>query len=270
LFRVGVLADKHDNTTETSMAGEDVLGKAEDAARRGDLAGAERTLAARWPDQAQMPGDGLHILAMVRFSQKRGQEALKLMQSAVAAEPDALRHRIALGNILADANDHSAAAAAFADALRIDMQWPGLMHAYGLACYRCGNYGEAEQAARALLKQGPNPQAYDVLSCALRAQGKAQDALAAADEAIKLAPENAAVQHSRGAALLKLGRAQEALEVFDLLQARGVQAPAIWLNKGRALAGLKRQSDAIAAYTEGARRWPADKELQKALAEARN
>src|SRR5262249_44956977 len=124
------------------MATEDALSSAEAAARRGDLAAAEAALAKEWPNQAQMPGDALHVLAMVRFTQKRSQDAAKLMQNAVAADPQSLRHHIALGHIMASLNDHAASASALADALRIDMKWPGLMHAYALSCYRAGSYKE--------------------------------------------------------------------------------------------------------------------------------
>lgn len=251
------------------MAAEQALSTAEEAGRRGDFAGAERALTAEWPTQAQMPGDALHILAMIRFGQGRTDEAAKLMKSATAIEPNSLRHHVALGHIAHKLEDHGTSAAAFGEAMRIDMKWPGLIYAYALSCYRCGNYKESELAAREMLKTDATPEAYDTLSCALRAQGKTEEALTAAEEGATLAPENTAIQHTRGAALLQLGRAQEALDIFDQLQAGGLQAPAVWLNKGKALASLKRQSDAIAAYSEGARRWPNHKDLQKALAEAR-
>ncbi|MFT3726604.1 MAG: tetratricopeptide repeat protein [Terricaulis sp.] len=251
------------------MAAEEALSSAEAAVGRGDFAAAERALTAEWPTQAQMTGDALHVLASVRFGEGKIDQAAQLLKSAVALEPDALRHRIALGHTLTNLEDHAGAAAAFGEAMRINMKWPGLIQAYAMACYNAGNFKEAELAAREMLKADPSPQAYDTLSCALRGQGKAQEALAAADEAARRAPENPAIQHTRAAALLQLGRAQEALDILDNLQARGVQAPVIWLNKGKALASLKRQSDAVAAFTEGARRWPKHKDLQKALAEAR-
>ena len=248
---------------------EQALDAAEEALRRDDLNGAEAALTRAWPDAQQMPSDGLHLLGDVRARQQRFADAEKQYRAAVAAAPDALRHHIALGNALAAVQNHAGAADAYANALRIDMNWPGLMQVYALSCYRADRYEEAEKAARRWLKDSPSPEAWDALSCTLRALGKHQEALAAADEALRLNPSSAPAQHSRGAALLQLGRSQEALDIFERLAMSGVQAPVIWLSRGNALASLERQSEALAAYSEGARRWPNDRDLQKALAEAR-
>ena len=97
---------------------------------------------------------------------------MKLLQSAIVAEPNALRHKIALGHPLAGEQGDAAAAGAYGDALKIDMTWPGLVSAYALSCYRACNFKEAELAARQMLKAEQTAKGWDTLSCALRAQAR--------------------------------------------------------------------------------------------------
>ena len=187
------------------------------------------------------------------------------MQSA----PKALRQHIALGHALSAAGNSGAAAEAYANAIKIDPNWPGLHMVYARACYASGRAQDAEAAARKAVQQTANADSYDALSNALRAQNKADEALAAADDALKVDSAHDPALHSRGAALLALGRADEALEVFDILVARGVTAPVLWLNRGAALEQLGRVREAQGVYDDGQRRWPHHPNLQDRLAQRR-
>jgi tetratricopeptide (TPR) repeat protein len=246
------------------MTTEDTLTQADQLLNKGDAAGAERVLSSAWPDRAAAPAEALHTWAMVRFQQKRLGEAELLLRDAARLEPQSLRHQIALGHLLMAANNSVGAVDAYAAAMRIDRNWPGLAAVYARSVYSIGRYDEAEKAARFWIEVAPNAAAWDTLSCALRMLNRDKEALAAAEEALKLSPNDAGATHSRGAALLKLGRAQEALALFDALLAGGVDGPAVHLNRGKALLALKREREARDAFAEGVRRFPADKDLQAA------
>jgi tetratricopeptide (TPR) repeat protein len=238
------------------MAAEDVLNLADQHLANGDVAAAERVLSAEWRDIRSAPSEAKHSMAMVRAAQQRMGESEELLRSAVADEPQSMRHNIALGHLMMLSNRHQDAAAAYAIAYRVDPQWPGLLANYVTACYGAGRYDEAEKGARLLVTNAPSPVSWDLLSCALRGQGKSQDALDAAQQALALNPNHVGARHSQGAALLALGRVSEALAIFDRLEADGASGAALSYNRATALEKLGRGSDAKALAAETARRWP--------------
>lgn len=239
------------------MDAEQALSEAERYIALRDPGAAEAQIAAKWSDIDRAPADAKHVLGIVRAMQGRHAESEHLMRAAVAEDPKSLRHAIALGHCLIQAGKPSEAADAYAVALKLDPRWDGLLKDYANALYGAGRYAEAEQAARQLIKEAPSPQAWDVLSCALRRQGKAADALQAANEALRTAPEFLGALHSRGAALLQLGQAQDALLIFEEVVARGGQGPALSYSHAKALEALGRKTEADAMRAETRRRWPA-------------
>lgn len=249
------------------MSPDEVLTLAERALAQGDPEAAERALARVWPKIESAPADAMHMLASARAMQKRADEAIQLMRAAVKAEPNSLRHNIALGHLLSGMGKDNEAAESYAKALTIDPAWPGLALVFSRAAYQAGRYSDAERVARQAVNDAPNADAWDALSNALRALGKGQDALNAAIEALRLDPQHIGALNSQGAALLMLGRVQEALDVFDQLAAGGVQAPVLSLNRGAALEVLGRREEAIAVYQEAQRRWPNLANLQQQLAQ---
>lgn len=235
----------------------------------GDAGRAEALLMAAFPDPARAPAEGQHSWSALRTLQQRPQDAEKFMRKAVELEPNSLRHNIALGHLLASTGNHTGAADAYANAMRIDRTWPGLATVYALETFACARFGEAEKAARYWIETGPSSLAWDTLSCALREQNKFQEALAAAEQGMRIDPEDARPRHSRAAALLKLGRNEDALKVLDSLTAQGVSSPAVYLNRGTALKNLKRNKEAAAAFAEGVSRYPTDLALKQAAASTR-
>jgi predicted Zn-dependent protease len=246
------------------MSFEDVYTQAETALRRNDGAGAEQILRQQWPDLTSAPGEALHLMGVIRLSQFNGAEAAEFLRAAVRAEPDSLRHHIFLGHILVADEDHAGASDAYAAAARLNPDWPGLLMSYARAAYRAGRYPEAEAAARQLTETEPNANAWDMLSCALREQGKAKDAIAAAEQAMKLDGRHAGAQHSYAAALLAAGRAQDALRALDALAGQGVQSPVTLITRARVLEKLGRRGEADEIVAQVARRWPNDPAVLKA------
>jgi tetratricopeptide (TPR) repeat protein len=137
------------------------------------------------------------------------------------------------------------------------------------AAMTAGRPAEAERMARALTISSPSPEAFELLSAALRVQGKPDKAIAAADEGLRLALGSVRLSHARALALADLGRNEEALRMFDNLAKRGVEQPPIWLSRGIALLGLARDADAEAMFADGVRRWPQDQGLHHGLASVR-
>lgn len=251
------------------MSQDAALEQAEAALNRGDAVAAEQAITKEWRDLAKAPGDAQHIMAMVRMSQNKFADAEKFIRGAVKAEPGSLRHNIALGHVLSAIGNDVGAVEAYAAAAKIDPKWPGIYIALSRANYHAGRGADAERAARQALEAGQSAEAWDALSCALRQQAKGQDALKAADEALRLDWQHLNAQNSRGAALLMLNRAQEALEVFDAIAARGVDMPVLTMNRGEALEKLGRKAEAKALYDDAARRWPSLPNVQARIATAR-
>ncbi len=251
------------------MTADEVLEMAEAALKQGDPASAEHALLQQWPSMSGAPADALHCLGMVRVAQQRLGEAEDLLKRAAESQPQSLRHHIALGHALSAAGKHGPATDAYAAAMRIDGGWPGLATTFSQSAYRAGRLQEAEQGARFATSYMPDANAWNALSGALRGQGRGQDALNAAEEALMLDPSHLGAIHSRGAALLLLGRAKEALEQFDTLAALGVAAPVLSLNRGAALEMLGRKAEADAIYADAAGRWPNYPNLQQQLAARR-
>ncbi|ANP47845.1 tetratricopeptide repeat protein [Candidatus Viadribacter manganicus] len=250
------------------MSNDAVLDQAELSVKNGDPAGAERLLSQTWPDISRAPADAQHVMAMVRMAQGRPAESVQLLRAAISAEPNALRHHIGLGHVMSEIGDHNGAIEAYTAAARIDQTWPGLLVVLSQAYYITQRFADAERVARQA-NAAPTSSTWEALSNALRAQGKSQEALAAAEEAVKLNRQDPNAQHAKAAALMQLNRPQDALTIFDDLTRSGLDLPVLAMNRGAALEALGRKADARAAYEDAARRWPNLPHLQDRVAAAR-
>ncbi len=250
------------------MSHEATLDQAELALNNGDAASAERELTKAWPDMSRAPGDAQHLMAMVRMAQGRGQEAEQLMRGALNAEPTSLRHHIGLGHILTAMRNDVGAIEAYNNAARLDATWPGLFVVLSQAYFRAGRFAEAEEAGHSAVAL-PSVAGWEALSNAQRAQGKMQEALNSAEEALKIDWQEPNAQHAKAAALMGLNRAQDALAIYDDLLGRGIDLPILHMNRAAALEALGRAGDARAVYEEAARRWPDLPNLQERVAAAR-
>jgi protein O-GlcNAc transferase len=247
------------------MEFEKIYTDAEAALRRSDTAGAEHALTQQWPNLAGAPAEALHLMGLVRLAQLKGEEAAEFVRAAVRADPSALRHHVFLGHILSADQRYGEAADVYAAALQIDPNWPGLQYTYANAAYRAGRFADAEAVARQLSANSSDANVWTLFSSALREQGKAKDALAAAERALILDPNLGGAQFSLAAALLANDRAQDSLRELDKLAARGIEAGAMQLTRARALEKLGRRDEAKAAFALAAERWPTDPAVRRAL-----
>ncbi|MGE0741385.1 MAG: tetratricopeptide repeat protein [Hyphomonadaceae bacterium] len=237
--------------------------------RAGDLAGADRALALRWPDVSKAPAAALMMWSLVRRNQKRSAEAEQMLRRALQLAPGDARVQTAYAELMASSGRAAEALAMLRAAVRADPSFLPARLALARAAMSVGLALEAEAVARELIALRPDPEAWELLAVALRAQERHEDAIVAADEALKLAPGRTTARHGRAVALSRAGRNQEALAEIDALAARGVAAPALWLTRGVTLLNMTRAEEAEAAFADGVRRWPNDQSLQGALASVR-
>jgi predicted Zn-dependent protease len=252
------------------MSPDEVITEAKRLYANGDFVGADRVLAVWWRDaNSDRPAEVLHLLAAIRMQAGQFADAENFLRQAIKAEPNNARVRAALGELYGVAGHPTHALIKFAEAQKLDPALSKIDRVYAIAAIAAKKPAEAEVAARRMLMEGPSIHAYDTLSIALREQGKGKEALAAAEEALKLDATNHAALHSKGAALLKLGRNQEALDIFEHLHAVGTRAPKLALNRGAALMALGKVREAVDVLADGSRTWSTDEALIAAVAEAR-
>jgi len=204
------------------------------------------------------------------LQQGRIDDAEKLLRGAVQADPQSITSHVALATVLAQREQYGAAADSYANAMRIDRNRNGLALAYAISCFRAERYDEAEKSARFALQAQPSVGAHDTLASVLREQGKLPEALAAAEEALRLAPGNVVALNTKGTILLAMGRAADALAIFEGLSNSLPDAPGVVLNRGAALEKLGRAQDAQRLFTEAAARWPNFAALQRQRGQRRH
>jgi protein O-GlcNAc transferase len=90
----------------------------------------------------------------------------------------------------------------------------------------------------------------------LRDKGRLEEALAAYNEALRLRPDLAEAHVNRGNTLLSMGQPEEALAAYDKALRLRPNSASVHLNRGVILKGLGRWDDALAAYDEALRLRP--------------
>jgi tetratricopeptide (TPR) repeat protein len=85
----------------------------------------------------------------------------------------------------------------------------------------------------------------------LYGQKRYQKALAAYEQALALAPENAEIWTQKGNVLYDLHQPEEALSAYEQALALDSLSAGLWNNKGNALASLQRNEEALTSYEQG-------------------
>lgn len=116
------------------------------------------------------------------------------------------------------------------------------------AAYGAGELTEAESLAEAMVTHDPRLfGAWHLLSVIQAARGRADDALASSDHALKLDPENAQMLVVRGAILHALRRYGDALECYDRALSRQGDSVEALSNRAATLLELQRFAAALAS-----------------------
>jgi len=195
----------------------EALAEAVTALREEDMERAEPLLQgilARWPDQ----GDALHFLGVLRHTQARRDEAVELIQRAIAAMPGMPGPWNNLGNVLVGAErldeaiaayERSVALAGNSDASAEALNNLGTIHR------RQNRLTESEDACRRATTLRPNfaPAWYN-LSQTLMTQGRVHEGLIANSRAITLLPGHLMARDQVLRALLLLGERDRAAQLY--------------------------------------------------------
>ena len=141
--------------------------------------------------------------------------ALSGLRALVAEAPGFAEGREALGEALAMSGDAPGALAEYEEALNLGASDPGTYNNMGNVCDELGMAQEAEACYR-LASRGPDgAMALTNLSKLCLDQGRARDALEAADGALKLEPDAPGAHLTRGEALRDLERLPESIRSLE-------------------------------------------------------
>lgn len=235
----------------------------------GDLRSAEKLIFGQWPSAATAPAEALYLAGRVRLLQRQFTAAAAMFETAIRQDARKARYHFALGDARMLQGAAPPAADAFARALELDPDFPNARRAFARAALNADRFVEAEAAARELIAQQPDADAWNILCAALRGQERLEEAAAAGEEAVRLDPKSHAARHDWAVAIGRLGRVEEALAAFEALAADGADAGAIAVNRSAALLELDRAEDAERILLDAVARNPADMGVQTALAKAR-
>ncbi|MEA2757065.1 MAG: hypothetical protein QOJ54_3354 [Aliidongia sp.] len=161
--------------------------------------------------------NALHFLGVLRLSQGKPGEAVRLIRQALAIDGRFPDPHLNLGNALAALDQIDPAITSYRAALGLD---PNL------------------------------PQAHYNIGKALKSQGKLDEAVTAYRHAVQLAPGYVEALYNLGNALKALGRLDEALACYDRLLPLKPDLAEAWLNRGDALRLLYRIEEAAASFRQ--------------------
>ena len=182
--------------------------------RAGDLAGAEAGYAAALREDPA-DADALQFLGVLRLQQGRRDEAIALLERALAHAPENLACLNNLGNALQAAGRHAEAVARYRAALAIAPDHAEILANLGAALAAAGDYESALAACDAVIARGlRTPRVLVKRAVALCGLDRLEASLAAFDEAIAADPASTEAHRNRGVALHAMARDEEAIESY--------------------------------------------------------
>jgi predicted O-linked N-acetylglucosamine transferase (SPINDLY family) len=235
----------------------DMLRRALAAHQRGDLAtAAESYEAVLRCDPSGF--DALHMLGVVRLQQKRNEEALRLLQSAVSLSPQSTQACANLGIVLQSLGRFAEAIDAHDRAIAVDKHCVNAHFGRGNALLALHDPAAALASFDAALAIDPGlTPALINRALALRGLGRIDDALACYDRVLAVRPDHAEALHNRGNLLQALGRFEAALESYDRALAVRPASAEILNNRGHTLSALHRHAEALACFDQALAAAPA-------------
>ncbi|MCL4776402.1 MAG: tetratricopeptide repeat protein [Gammaproteobacteria bacterium] len=198
----------------SSIAIEEPLAAARTALAAGRLTEAEAACEARLAQQAADPR-ALHLLALVRFRCGRGEEALRLLERALRADPALVAVQSDLGAMQVMLGHPEAALAPLRAALALDAGHIEARTNLGNALHACGELEAAEaEYRRAVAADAHHGRANLSLGNLLVQLRRPAEALPFLEAARATAPESAAVHAFLGNGLRDAGRVEEAVASY--------------------------------------------------------
>lgn len=235
---------------------------------QGDAVGAERVLSPVFKD-LKTDVDVLHLMGLIKKAQNQWAEAERYFRRAIAESLTEGSYYNDLGIVLQ-------AQGAYDEALKVYRAAVALMPMVTTArvnLVRCliakGDLSEADRECRAYIAAAPSAEAWTLLGTIQRMQGKFEDALASADEALRFSPRGRALRHQRAIALDRLGRSTQALEVYEQLAREDLESPELVVNLARALFKEERKEEAEKILVQAVGLWPSSQPVHITLARIR-
>jgi tetratricopeptide (TPR) repeat protein len=191
----------------------------------------------------------------VQSKLKRFDEALFAYDKAVAIEPTNAQAWAEQGMILWRLGRYAEALASQEWALKAKEKYSLALANSCASLNQLRQYKEALEACNAALQEGDQQWdelgpawAWDQRANALSGLGKYEEALASANRAIALQPNQASFWGNRAATLWALGRFDLALSSTNQAIAINQNSSIAWFNHGRILVSLGRTEEALTAY----------------------
>lgn len=198
------------------------------------------------------PGDArvVRLRAEALRGAGRAVEAVKLLQDAVAREPDDVTGYLALSEMYAATGQHDRGAKLLREA---GGRFPGdltLRFQLGSVLERQGKFVEAERAFREVLAKDPlHAPTLNYLGYMLAERGERLDeSIALVKRALQIDPHNGAYLDSLGWAYFKANRLDEAEDPLRKAASRRVRDSAVQDHLGDLLLKLGRPADAVTAW----------------------
>lgn len=219
------------------------------SARVGDVFEAARVSRAVLEADAGHVG-ALRLLATLSAREGRIDEAVALLDRAVAAHPEAAEPHVDKASFLSATGRFGDAIDAANRAIALASDRPEWFVVRGVALHSLGRLEEAlADYDRALALRPAFAGVLANRGAALKDLERYDEALEAYERALAIDPGQPEALTNRGAVLVELGRFDEALASCDAAVARMPRFHEAWHNRGVALVGLKRYGDAIASYS---------------------
>jgi len=195
--------------------------------------------------------DALNLLGAVRYQQRRPQDALPLLTSALAVKP---RSDVALnhyGLVLAVLGRHAEAIAAYDKAILFGSVMPAIYGNRARAREALGRHADAlADYDQALAGHGDDVEAWVGRGRVLFFLGRHEEAIVSFARANKLNPHHLEAQVQSVGPLCQLKRFAEALPLCRRVVALMPREPSALYNLAVALDGLGELQQALAAYDE--------------------
>jgi serine protease Do len=157
-------------------------------------------------------------LGMIYAKKKMWKESADKLARTVKLRPEDASAQCALGTALLQLGRKDEALATLKEAVRLDDEVAAAWMMLGQAYLAQNLSGPAEDAFQKSVHLRPNPMAFAHLGMAAYQNGRFQEALKAAETALKMQPGLPYAQYVMGLALHRMGRRDEAEQLVEMLQ----------------------------------------------------
>jgi len=191
----------------------------------------------------------LNLAGVAAFQIGDADQAVSLLETAVAFRPDFANAYINLGNVRKTIGDLSAAEEAYRHAVKISPDKPDAEFNLGILLETQGRFAEAEVSYRRCTVIFPRMiSAIFNLGNVLKALGRLKEAEAAYNRALDIDAGNAGVLNNLGTVFLELGRPAEAIHAYRKAVSIKSDFTNAYYNLGVALQKINEHEAALSSY----------------------